>query len=178
MGKTQAGNNNAYCHDTEMTWLDWDLGPRRESLLDFAAYMIRLRLREPVLQRLRFFRGARLWDSSLKALAWFRPDGQEMTEADWQKDYVRSLSFLLGGDAIETPDDRGMRIIGDTILVLMNAHHEPVPYRLPPIRWGAEWEILVDTAGEIEVKRPKIAAEGAVEVEPRSLVVLTRPATP
>jgi len=176
MGKTQAGNNNAYCHDNEMTWLDWDLGTRRESLLDFTAYLIRLRLRQPVLQRLRFFRGTRLWDSSLKDLAWFRPDGQEMTEADWQKHYVRSLSFLLGGDAIDTPDERGMRIIGDSILVLMNAHHEAVPYRLPPVRWGEEWEILVDTAGEIDMKRPKIAAEGAVEVEPRSLVVLTRPA--
>jgi len=173
MGKTQLGNNNAYCHDDETTWLDWDLGPRRETLLDFTAHMIRLRLREPVLQRLRFFRGARLWDSSLKDLAWFRPDGREMTEADWQS-FVRSLAFLLGGDAIDTPDERGIRIIGDTLLVLMNAHHEVVQYRLPPVYWGAEWEILVDTAGEIELKRPRVAAEGAVDVAPRSLMVLGR----
>jgi len=173
MGQTQLGNNNAYCHDDETTWLDWDLGPRRETLLDFTAHMIRLRLREPVLQRLRFFRGARLWDSSLKDLAWFRPDGREMTEADWQS-FVRSLAFLLGGDAIDTPNERGIRIIGDTLLVLMNAHHEVVQYRLPPVYWGAEWEILVDTAGEIELKRPRVAAEGAVDVAPRSLMVLGR----
>jgi len=96
-----------------------------------------------------------------------------MTEADWQS-FVRSLAFLLGGDAIDTPNERGIRIIGDTLLVLMNAHHEIVQYRLPPVYWGAEWEILVDTAGEIELKRPRVAAEGAVDVAPRSLMVLGR----
>ncbi|ABS27500.1 glycogen debranching protein GlgX [Anaeromyxobacter sp. Fw109-5] len=175
MGKTQRGNNNAYCQDNEISWLDWDLDGRRQTLLDFTAHMIRLRLREPVLQRRRFFRGARLWDSSLKDLAWFRPDGREMREADWQV-FVRSLAFLLGGDAIDTPDERGIRIVGDTLLVLLNAHHELVAYTLPDVSWGAEWEILVDTAGAIDAKRPRVAAQRVVEVAARSLVVLSRPA--
>lgn len=99
-----------------------------------------------------------------------------MTELDWQS-FVRSLAFLLGGNAIDTRDERGIRIVDDTLLVLMNAHHQAVPYRLPPLHRGAEWEILVDTAGEMDVNRPAVAARGKVDVAPRSLVVLSRPTT-
>ncbi len=176
MGKTQRGNNNAYCQDNEISWLNWDLDARRQALLGFTIRMIRLRQSQPVLQRRRFFRGAHFHDSSLKDLAWFRPDGSEMTEEDWRQPYIRSLSYLLGGDSIATPDERGQRIVGDTLLVLMNAHHEAVPYTLPAIEWGHEWEILLDTAGASDAKRDRLYASGVVEVAPRSLVVLSRPA--
>ncbi|MFT3917277.1 MAG: glycogen debranching protein GlgX [Anaeromyxobacteraceae bacterium] len=175
--KTQGGNNNAYCHDDALSWLDWDLDDRRRAFLGFVRRMIRLRLSQPVLQRRRFFRGAQLWDSSLKDLAWFRPDGDEMRPDDWTKPYARSLAFLLGGDAIATPDERGVRIVGDTLLVLINAAPEPVTYRLPDVTWGEEWEILVDTAGASDAKRDHVAARGTVPVEARSLVVLSRPAS-
>jgi isoamylase len=175
MGKTQRGNNNAYCQDNEISWLDWDLAGHREALLGFTIRMTRLRRAQPVLQRRRFFRGGTFRDSSLKDLAWFRPDGQEMTEEDWKQPYIRSLAYLLGGDTIATPDERGERIVGDTLLVLMNAHHEAVPYTLPDIDWGREWEILVDTSGESEQKRDRLAARGVVDVCGRSLVVLSRP---
>jgi glycogen operon protein len=176
LGKTQRGNNNAYCHDDELSWLDWDLDDRRRALLGFTRRLVHLRLSQPVLQRRRFFRGAHLWDSSLKDLAWFRPDGAEMTEDDWQKPFARSVGFLLGGDAIAGADDRGQRIVGDTLLVLMNAWHERVTYRLPDVAWGREWEILLDTAGATDAKRDLVAAGGAVPVEARSLVLLSRPA--
>ena len=176
IGKTQRGNNNAYCQDNEISWLDWDLGPRREALLGFTMRMIRLRQRQPVLQRRRFFRGATFRDSSLKDVAFFRPDGQEMTEEDWNQPHIRAMAYLLGGDTISTPDERGERIVGDTLLVLMNAHHEPLPYTLPEIDWGQEWEILVDTAGASDAKRDRLTARGVVEVGGRSLVVLSRPA--
>jgi glycogen operon protein len=175
VGKTQRGNNNTYCQDNELSWLDWDLDDRRAALLGFTIRMIRLRTSQPVLQRRRFFRGATLRDSSLKDLAWFRPDGQEMTEEDWAG-YNRSLAFLLGGDTIATPDERGERIVGDTLLVLLNAHHEAVRHTLPDIEWGEDWELLVDTAGHSDVKRDHIAARGQVLVEGRSLIVLSRPA--
>jgi glycogen operon protein len=174
IGKTQGGNNNAWCQDNEISWLDWNLDDRREALLGFTRRMIRLRQSQPVLQRRRFFRGDRLWDSSLKDLAWFRPDGDEMKEEDWAG-YNRSLAFLLGGDSISTPDERGERIVGDTLLVLLNAHHEAVKYTLPPIEWGNDWEILLDTAGHSDAKRDHIAARGQVLVEARSLIVLSRP---
>ena len=174
LGKTQRGNNNAYCQDNELSWLDWDLDDRRRALLGFTRRLVRLRLSQPVLQRRRFFRGAGPWDSSLKDLAWFRPDGAEMTEEDWQKPFARSVGFLLGGDTIGTPDERGERIVGDTLLVLMNAWHERVTYVLPDVTWGSEWEILVDTAGASDEKRDLVAARGSVAVEARSLVLLSR----
>jgi glycogen operon protein len=129
-----------------------------------------------VLQRRRFFRGRALWDSSVKDLAWFRPDGAEMTEDDWNKPFARSVAFVLGGDAIATPDERGERIVGDTLLVLMNAWHERVSYVLPDLDWGREWEILLDTAGATDSKRDLVAARGSIPVEARSLVLLARPA--
>jgi isoamylase len=176
MGKTQGGNNNAYCQDNEISWLDWDLDERRRALLGFTRRLIRLRLNQPVLQRRRFFRGGQLWDSSLKDLAWFRPDGTEMNETDWNQPFARSVAFLLGGDTISTPDEQGNRIVGDTLLVLLNAHHEPVTYRLPEVEWGQAWEILVDTAGASDAKRDLLEARAQVRVEARSLVVLSRPA--
>jgi isoamylase len=176
MGKTQGGNNNAYCHDDEISWLDWDLDDRRRALLGFTRRLIRLRLSQPVLQRRRFFRGGHLWDSSLKDLAWFRPDGSEMDEDDWNKPLARSIGFLLGGDTIGSPDERGERIVGDTLLVLLNAHDAPVTYQLPDVDWGEAWEILVDTAGETDLKRDLLEARAEVQVEARSLVILSRPA--
>jgi len=174
MGRTQRGNNNAYCHDNEISWVDWNLDDRRRALLGFTRRLIRLRLQQPVLQRRRFFRGDQPWDSSEKDLAWFRPDGAEMTQEDWRKPFARSVAFLLGGDTIDTPDERGERIVGDTLLVLANAHHEAVTYRLPEVEWGQAWEILVDTAGETDLKRDLIEARSEVQVEARSLVILSR----
>ena len=107
IGRTQSGNNNAYCQDNEICWLDWKLDDARRSFLAFVRRMIQLRQDQPVLQRRRFFRGGQPWDTSLKDLAWFRPDGSEMTEEDWQKPFAKSVAFLLGGDQIATPDERG-----------------------------------------------------------------------
>jgi isoamylase len=177
IGKTQGGNNNAYCQDNELSWLDWELDDRRRALLGFTIRMIRLRQGQPVLQRRRFFRGATFRDSSLKDLAWFRPDGKEMAEEDWKQPYVRAMAFLLGGDTIATPDERGERIVGDTLLVLMNAHHEALDYTLPAVEWGREWDILADTAGATDQKRDLVTAAGTVRVEGRSLVVLSRHAS-
>jgi glycogen operon protein len=175
MGKTQGGNNNAYCQDNGISWIDWDLDDRRRHLLRFVQRVVKLRLEQPVLQRRRFFRGDKLWDSSLKDLAWFRPDGNEMTEEDWRKPFARSVAFLLAGDQIATPDERGERIMGDSLLVLMNAWHEAVDYVLPELGWGHEWEVLFDTAGDKQHKREVVAARGRVSVEARSLAILLRP---
>jgi glycogen operon protein len=174
--KTQGGNNNAYCQDNEISWLDWELDDRRRRFFSFVKKVVELRLAQPVLQRRRFFRGGRMWDSSLKDLAWFRPDGGEMTEEDWGKPFARSVAFLLAGDQIATPDERGERIVGDSLLVLMNAWHEPVSYVLPDVDWGSDWEVLLDTAGKDarDEKREHVTARGSVEVEARSLVILSR----
>jgi len=98
-----------------------------------------------------------------------------MTAEDWQHGTAKSVAFLLGGDTISTPDEEGHRITGDTLLVLLNASHEHVTYVLPEVEWGEEWEILVDTAGETDLKREHVAARGSIALEARSLAILARP---
>jgi isoamylase len=176
VSRTQGGNNNAYCQDNEISWMKWEHDEQQTALLEFTRKMIRLRLSEPVLQRRRFFQGAHIWDSELKDLAWFRPDGKEMKKEDWETPFTRSIGFLLGGDAIPTPDDEGNRIVGDTLLVLMNAHHEPLKFTLPDIEWGRDWQLVEDTADLTGKSRPNTPAGGKVEVGGRSLVILRRPA--
>jgi isoamylase len=175
IGRTQKGNNNAYCQDNETSWLDWKLDGRKRALFEFTARMARLRRDQPVLQRRRFFRGTQIWDSAFKDLAWFRPDGKEMSEGDWQSPDCQSLGVLLGGDAIPTLDERGERIVGDTLLALLNACSEPRAFTLPAVEWGASWEIFADTSDLLGDPRRRRPAGGTLEVAGRSLVVLLRP---
>ncbi|NMO14545.1 glycogen debranching protein GlgX [Pyxidicoccus fallax] len=170
MGRTQGGNNNAYCQDNDLSYVDWNLDERRQKLLEFTRRLIHFRHGQPVLQRRRFFKGAHLWDSEHKDLTWFRPDGTEMKAEDWQKPFTRSLAFLLGGDAIPTPDERGQRIYGDALLILLNAHHEPVSYKLPAAAPGQRWELGLYTADDNRAAEPA-PANGKFELIGRSLAV-------
>jgi len=176
IGRTQRGNNNAYCQDNEISWYDWNLDERRKSLLAFTRRLVRMRMEQPVLRRRRFFRGEQIWDSHLKDLAWFRPDGTVMTPEDWTQPFVRSLGYLLGGDAIATTDTQGNKVTGDTLLILMNANHEPVEFVLPAIEWGRDWEILVDTADGDGKTGASTPAGGKLTLVDRSMMVLRRPA--
>jgi len=174
IGRTQKGNNNAYCQDNEISWLDWQLSPPRQALLEFTAKMIHLRHEQPVLQRRQFFHGAQIWDSAYKDLAWFRPDGQEMTQQDWSGAQVRPLGFLIGGDAIPALDEDGKRVLGDTLLVLMNPLAEPVEFTLPALHWGVDWGIAVDTSKSEPVPW-RTPAGGGVLLAGRSLMLLSCP---
>jgi isoamylase len=170
MGRTQGGNNNAYCQDNEISWLNWDLDERRKAMLAFTRRLIHFRHRQPVLQRRRFFRGERIWDSRFRDLTWYQPDGTEMGQEDWQKPFVRSLAFLLGGDAIPTPDERGQRIVGDALLVLLNAHHEPVQFTVPPAAEGHQWLLELYTADDSRGPDEQVPAS-PFELMGRSLAV-------
>jgi glycogen operon protein len=154
IGHSQGGNNNAYCQDNEISWLSWELDDRRRALFDFTRRLIAFRGEEPVLQRRRHFRGEHVRDSRWKDLAWFRPDGKEMEGTDWDSPLTRALAFLLGGDAIPTPDERGQRIRGDAIFILLNASDEAIDFAFPGDEWGAEWTLAFDTA------RPEAGGEG------------------
>jgi glycogen operon protein len=145
IGRTQQGNNNAYCQDNELSWLDWQLDGARRDLLRFARYLIGLRRRHPVFRRRQFFYGRRIHGSEVKDLSWFRPDGKEMTEEDWTNSHTRCFGLRLSGDALDELDARGQRVVDDTFLILVNAHHEPIPFVLPAHRAGVRWEVLVDT---------------------------------
>ena len=131
IGRTQKGNNNAYCQDNENSWFDWNIDDRRRAMLEFTRGLIALRRREPVLRRRQFLHGRRIHGSEVKDLAWFRPDGKEMTEQDWTN-YNRCFGLRLAGDAIEEVDAKGDRIVGSTLLILLNAHYEPLEFIRPP----------------------------------------------
>ena len=176
VSRTQNGNNNAYCQDSELSWMSWDHDEKQKALFEFTRKMIKLRMEEPVLQRRKFFQGSHIWDSELKDIAWFRPDGKEMKREDWEMPFTRSIGMLLGGDAIPTPDEYGNRISGDSLLVLMNAYHEPVAFTLPAIEWGRDWELVADTADGSGATRPRTPAGGKIETVGRSMVILKRPA--
>jgi glycogen operon protein len=170
VSRTQRGNNNTYCQDNELSWIDWNLDDRKRVMLEFTRRVIRLRHAQPVLQRRRYFRGQHLWDSDFKDLAWFRPDGSEMRQEDWQKPFVKSVAYVLGGDAIPSLDEYGNRILGDSLLILMNAHHEPVVYTLPEGDFGSDWYLMLDTAHP-EQPPSDTAHVGTYELKERALAV-------
>src|SRR6185437_4088993 len=160
LGHSQQGNNNAYCQDNEISWLDWDLDERRRALLSFAERLVALRKAEPALRRRRFFSGGYVRDSELKDIVWWTPEGAEMTAADWSRPDAHALGMLLGGDAIPSLDRFGQRIAGSTLLVLMNAGTRPVEFVLPAPENGEAWEVLVDTRSAEAPKRSLPVREG------------------
>ena len=177
IGRTQKGNNNAYCQDNEISWLDWKLDRPRRELLEFTRYLIRLVDEHPVLRRRHFFQGRRIRGSEVKDLVWFRPDGKEMSDEDWGNSESRCFGLRLAGDAIEEVDDRGNRIVDDTLLILLNAHHEAVPFVLPAHRRKVRWQVLLDTTEAAAGKGSHRSMRGgeAYDLKGRSLALLRLP---
>jgi isoamylase len=160
LGRTQRGNNNAYCQDNPLAWIDWDLGPEQRSLIAFTADLIHLRLTQPVLRRRKYFQGRDIRGGAVADVRWLAPDGHEMTDEAWNADFVRSLGMLLYGNAIEEVGERGEPIIGDTLLVLLNAHNDEVAFTLPPLDGEQRWQRIVDTyepVGDEKVFEPRAA---------------------
>jgi isoamylase len=167
IGRTQRGNNNAYCQDNELSWYDWQLDAHQQAMLTFTRQMITLRHEHRGLHRRKFFQGRRIRGSEVKDITWLRPDGAEMTDEEWESGSMRTLGVRLAGDAIPDVDRYGQPVTDDTLLILLNAHDEPIPFVLPPGDGGgngAQWEVLVDTSLPPEV-------EEALEAEQRLLPV-------
>ncbi|MHB8507571.1 MAG: glycogen debranching protein GlgX [Candidatus Dormibacteria bacterium] len=170
IGRTQEGNNNAYCQDSELAWLDWEQADT--CLLEFTRRVISLRAEHHVLRRQRFFQGQIGRDSKRKDVAWFRPDGEEMTAAHWGDDNWKSLGMLLNGNEITDRGPRGEKLSGDTLMVLIHAYFEDREWSLPR-GWGQDWEVLLDTANPEEESGARRLTEGeSLVVEGRSLVLL------
>ncbi len=173
LGRTQRGNNNAYCQDSELSWLDWNLDAESERLLEFARRVIHLRRSHPAFRRRDFFQGRPIHGGGVKDIAWLRPDGAEMTDEEWRRAYARCLGVYLSGAGLTETDARGRPVRDDDFLVLFNAHDGPIAFRLPAPGGETEWLALLDTAREEGVPPPSAFRPGeAYSLEPRSLAVL------
>jgi isoamylase len=167
MGRTQQGNNNAYCQDNELSWVDWEGGAKQADLLEFACGLSALRRRHPVFRRRRFFSGLSATapgpgaGGGMQDLVWLTPSGHEMTGGDWDTYYARSLGVFLNGSAISEPGPHGETVRDDDFLLFVNAHSEPVTFALPGARFAAEWEILVDTSAAADGAASPPAQDGA-----------------
>jgi glycogen operon protein len=152
LGQTQNGNNNAYCQDNEITWLNWNLDDRQKMLLKFTQRVTQVLSEEPVFQRRRFFHGRPIEGEGAPDIAWVNPDGTEMKGDAWNTGYARCLGVLLNGENIDV-DERGEEISGHTVLILFNADHSlEIPFTLPPIKEHDGYQLQLDTA-DMEAQR-------------------------
>jgi isoamylase len=171
LSRSQGGNNNAYCQDNESSWLDWSSDPSRTEFLQFAARVIRLRRQHPVFSRRRYVQSDTVTAEGLKEIIWLTPHGAEMTEADWQQEFARCLGVYLAGGAIERRGKRGELIRDGNFLLLVNAHHETIPFRITPSLSSKEWVRVLDTALAADpFAECQVAGEYALQA--RSLVLL------
>jgi glycogen operon protein len=170
IGRTQQGNNNAYCQDGPISWVDWDLDDERRALLDFARCVIALRRDHPVFRRRHFFQGRPLRGDDRRDIAWLKPDGTQMTDQEWEQAFARCLGVCLGGDALDEVDARGRSVRDATFLMLFNAHHDAIAFTLPR-DGGRSWRVLIDTARGAEAAQA-IADREAYPLEGRSFALL------
>ncbi len=173
-GRTQQGNNNAYCQDNAISWVDWELDQRRKDLLKFTKFVIGLFKRHPVLRRRHFFQGRKIRGSEVKDLTWFRPDGQEMTEEDWENPATRCIGLRMSGDAISETDEQGNAITDETLLVLLNASDKEVQFVLPSPQQGSQWTVVLDSR-EVAPEKQVVQKEtqGLFTMVDRSLAILS-----
>jgi isoamylase len=171
--RTQQGNNNVYCQDNEISWTDWELTESKQEMLDFTRFIIGLFKNHPVFQRRHFFHGREIRGSREKDLTWFRADGKEMENGDWNDQTLKCFGMRLAGDAIEETDELGEKIVDDTFLLLLNANPEQIPFSLPPHLPKQKWELVFDTReGKIKENSVPLQDDKQYTLEGDSLVLL------
>ena len=169
MGRTQKGNNNAYCQDNELNWVNWELDKRQQDLLDFTAEIFRLRLENPVLRRRSFFRGQPISESAaLKDVTWYRENGKEMIVSDWRDSSRHVLGMLIAGQATDEMDERGRLLCGDTLMLIINGGSDVCSFRLPKLAVPGTWREVANTA----VTGQRSVETGLVQVQEHSLILL------
>jgi glycogen operon protein len=170
MGRTQQGNNNAYCQDNELSWYDWE--NIDQELLEFCQNLIGFRLAHPAFRRRRWFQGRSIHGSQTSDIVWFTLEGRQMDEENWGEGFAKSLAVYLNGQNIPNPNPRGDAVSDDNFYIILNAHYEPLNFTLPSARWGKTWiKILDTTIGWLEKEEP-IQAEENFDVQDRSIVLL------
>jgi glycogen operon protein len=173
IGHTQMGNNNAYCQDNPISWLNWNLQPQDRDLLAFVQRMINLRKRHPVFRRRRFFQGRPIKGANIKDVLWLNPIGNEISEDEWHDGSLHCLGMFLSGQGLDETDERGRKLGDENFLVLLNAYHEDVQFTLPSFRPGTRWTAWMDTSREAGLRSVDTYDSGApYPLQSRSLVVL------
>jgi glycogen operon protein len=174
-GRTQQGNNNAYCQDNELSWFNWELDERQQQLVRFTRRLIELRHDHPGLRRRKFFQGRRIRGSDVRDITWLRPDGRQMTDEEWSTGWVRCLGVRLGGRALDESDEEGNRLTDDTLLMLLNSSDEAVKFLLPQSRLGLHWDLVLDTNNpDLERGEHPIPPGTRFTVAPRAFALLRR----
>jgi isoamylase len=171
MGNTKQGNNNSYCQDNEISWLNWIPAKEGRDLLEFCRYASALAGQHPVLRRRRFFLGRKISGSEIEDLTWFVPDGREMEDADWGNPDLQCFGFRLAGDAMVEVDEEGNEIRDDTLLILLNAGSEPVSFVLPGGKPDGPWKLVLDTRDNTGRERSGTDVKGKYELASRSLAL-------
>ncbi|WP_231984743.1 glycogen debranching protein GlgX [Mycobacterium sp. 852014-52144_SCH5372336] len=173
LGRTQQGNNNVYCQDNELSWIDWS-DPDTD-LMEFTRKVSALRAAHPVFRRRRFFSGRPVRQrggDGLPDIAWFAPDGSEMSDEDWETGYAKSIAVYLNGNGIPDRDVRGQRIVDDSFVLCFNAHYEPIDFVMPEKKFGDSWIAVIDTAADDGDEPTPVEAGQKVQVAARSVLVL------
>jgi glycogen operon protein len=173
MGRTQTGNNNAYCQDNEISWFNWEAADKQ--LLEFTRNLIQFRKQHPVFHRRGWFQGRPIYGAKVTDVGWFTPDGLEMAEEQWGEGFAKAVGVFLNGEGIDTPDARGERVVDESFYVLFNAHYEPLPFVLPKPEWGKQWTVVLDTTKPLPEEEQHVYKAGdEIPVESRSVKVLRR----
>lgn len=172
MGRTQRGNNNAYCQDNELSWVDWHLAwlPDNRDLFEFTRHLIDLRNRHPALRRRHFFQGQRIHGTGVRDIIWLHPDASEISDDDWDHHHARSFGLYLIGEALEEQDEGGQWARDDDFLLLLNGHHETIRFALP---WKGSCELVLDTT-QPEYGRGREILDQSYLLEGRSLALLSQ----
>jgi glycogen operon protein len=176
LGHTQQGNNNVYCQDSPLAWLNWDLSQEQRELFEFVRGLLLLRKENPVFRRRHFFQGRPIHGLDVKDLYWLAPSGDEMADSDWDSGCARCLAMGLMGEQIDETDEAGQRIKGDSFLILFNASHENVSFHLGGRARGLDWELILDTSAS-HPERHALEQLDTYLLQGRSLALL-RPKSP
>jgi len=172
IGRTQAGNNNAYCQDNELSWLNWDLTPAQRTLCQYVANVVALRRGHAIFSRRYFLSGRAVAGENFKDITWFTPAGTEMTESDWQQGYARCLCVHLSGAAVHRTDGRGEPVRDENFTLLFNANHEAMQFVLPPLGAMRRWRVELDSARGAVVSTEHLSGARPCVLPARSMLVL------
>ena len=173
LGRTQKGNNNAFCQDNEISWLDWSLQERNAELLNFTSNLIYFRRRHPVFLRRKWFQGRDIHGSGVSDIGWFNPDGYQTAEEQWSLVFAKAITLFLNGGEIPLQGKQGERLVDDSFLLFFNAHYEPIKFTIPSGLKAQEWAVVIDTTKPQLVEAGERYRPGVpIPVEARSLVVL------